>query len=645
MYIITFYSYKGGVGRTMALVNVAAELVRRGRKVLVVDFDLEAPGLETYERLRSKQPHAGMVEFVTQFMRTRQAPDVRDFLYPTEPIGTKGGQLWVMPAGRRDSAYREALVNLSWKRLYHDFMGFEFFEDTKKQWEEDLKPDYVLIDSRTGETDVLGICTRQLPDTVVVLFIPDEQNLAGLEPVCRRIRREETEGLQKKIPLHFVASNVPDLDDGDRVLRRRLEPFHNNLSIEKLDAVIHRCESALLFNQPVFVIDRPRSRLAREYQRLRRALILNNPADREGALLSLRRYAERYLPSVARDIGGEVSRRLGVHESRSYEFEQVSSPPREPEDLLDQIAEHFLDDADIFVKIAECRTLRGEFERSIRLLDRAIQLDANHPHALFRRALCRKQLHDAEGASEDLFNLLRIHGLENEQVVSALRVLKAVAPARLLEAPDLPAVQSLAGGELREACDLLADSKEGVLCAIRLMRRFLDQYPQFTPAFLHSYLIRAGQWREVIESLESKNGELGSGDLFELAIAYWGETGSLRADLCRLALERDKGRRLLSHGAKISLIVWGVDAGPGHPLVHFDGADWLLLWGAGRGLEVLPLLDKAVEEVNQWRRRPFSIWRFREVLPSEFLEDCQQIRRMIQGEPLRPEFLGPAPAP
>src|SRR5262245_24413706 len=47
-YICTFYSYKGGVGRSMALANVAVLVARMNRKVLVVDWDLEAPGLEKY---------------------------------------------------------------------------------------------------------------------------------------------------------------------------------------------------------------------------------------------------------------------------------------------------------------------------------------------------------------------------------------------------------------------------------------------------------------------------------------------------------------------------------------------------------------------------------------------------------------------
>ena len=50
--VITFYSYKGGTGRSMALANVATLLARRraagSRRVLVIDWDLEAPGQHHY---------------------------------------------------------------------------------------------------------------------------------------------------------------------------------------------------------------------------------------------------------------------------------------------------------------------------------------------------------------------------------------------------------------------------------------------------------------------------------------------------------------------------------------------------------------------------------------------------------------------
>ncbi len=46
--IVTFYSYKGGTGRTMALANTAWILAANGFRVLTVDWDLEAPGLAKF---------------------------------------------------------------------------------------------------------------------------------------------------------------------------------------------------------------------------------------------------------------------------------------------------------------------------------------------------------------------------------------------------------------------------------------------------------------------------------------------------------------------------------------------------------------------------------------------------------------------
>ena len=58
--IITFYSYKGGTGRTMALANVACLLAEtHGRPVLVVDWDLEAPGLHRFFPPRIRTTRTG----------------------------------------------------------------------------------------------------------------------------------------------------------------------------------------------------------------------------------------------------------------------------------------------------------------------------------------------------------------------------------------------------------------------------------------------------------------------------------------------------------------------------------------------------------------------------------------------------------
>lgn len=54
--VFTFYSYKGGVGRSFTLANVAVLLARWGNRVLCLDWDLEAPGLSDYFREKLTGP-------------------------------------------------------------------------------------------------------------------------------------------------------------------------------------------------------------------------------------------------------------------------------------------------------------------------------------------------------------------------------------------------------------------------------------------------------------------------------------------------------------------------------------------------------------------------------------------------------------
>ncbi len=74
------------------------------------------------------------------------------------------------------------------------------FEDLRAQWKA-LGFQYVLLDSRTGFTDVGGICTRHLPDAVVTMFRLDDQSLQGVEGVVESIRREKAMP-RRKTPWH-----------------------------------------------------------------------------------------------------------------------------------------------------------------------------------------------------------------------------------------------------------------------------------------------------------------------------------------------------------------------------------------------------------------------------------------------------------
>ncbi|HTU20137.1 MAG TPA: ParA family protein [Gemmataceae bacterium] len=623
MYTITFYSFKGGVGRTMALVNVAAELAKMGRKVLVVDFDLEAPGLETFERLRPPQPHPGIVEYVTEYMRTKCSPDVRDYIYSAGKVGKKNGELWVMPAGRRDRDYHLALYRLDWRRLYEQCDGFVFFEDLKAQWEQlESKPHYVLIDSRTGDTDVKGICTRQLPDAVVMLFIPNEQNLAGLRAVCQEIRREREHGLKKDIRLHFVPSNVPDLDDEHGLMRKQLDVFNKELTIYLPSprikrVVIHRYESLGMLEQPVFVLQRPKSRLAREYRRLVRSLIMENPVDRDGALF--------YLRALERD--SKLQREWRGHSSLGLISRRVDASDAEAR--LRQIESQFKDDAIVLRRLAWLYQGLGELDLALRQYDSVLRLRPGWSPVLFERGRCRRQARDKAGAAEDLLRYLQSsalfarkweeededeYGRLLEDASTALRELLDVSFEAFVEALDSPGVRETAlmgvvGGSI-----------------------------WFNSAAEH--LLRERRWKDVVQYLLTELPKLNGPEVFVshyegervwyLAMARWGDTGRLPSDLCQTSLELfqkacgDFEKGTAAHFQRMSLLYWGI----------------------GDSENASALLDRALAEFDKTGlisegEGGVSNWTFREAAAHEFRQHCEEQRRMIQGEPIRPAFLGP----
>lgn len=96
------------------------------------------------------------------------------------------GRLDFIPAGSDDDTYVRLVQELDWAELYERGFG-EFLEECRRRWKDMY--DFVLIDSRTGITDMGGICTAQLPEILVMLFTANEQSLRGTVNVARRAAR------------------------------------------------------------------------------------------------------------------------------------------------------------------------------------------------------------------------------------------------------------------------------------------------------------------------------------------------------------------------------------------------------------------------------------------------------------------------
>jgi len=249
--ICTFYSFKGGVGRSMALANIAEHLYGRGLKVLMVDFDLEAPGLEKYfqvPRALAKPDEIlarrGVIDMLTSYVELRSLPRLGDAREPViEPFGefivrlyeknSFGGELSIIPAGRRDggeyTAYAQKLRSFVWDDFYANHDGEAFFEWFRHEAES--AAEVVLIDSRTGVSEMSGVCTYQLADAVVMFVAPNRQNLDGTLMMAESLSAPKLiDERGRPLSLLFVPSRVEYgearlLDEFAREFKESLSPW------------------------------------------------------------------------------------------------------------------------------------------------------------------------------------------------------------------------------------------------------------------------------------------------------------------------------------------------------------------------------------------------------------------------------------
>ncbi|MFI6067974.1 FxSxx-COOH system tetratricopeptide repeat protein [Micromonospora sp. NPDC051227] len=200
--VVTFYSFRGGTGRTMALANVAWILAASGRRVLVADWDLESPGLHRFFHpfldAETIQGASGVIDMIRDYeWETTRVDDRPDsWVEQYARVGRHafslrwnfpgGGGLDFLSAGRQNSDYAVSVSGLDWDNFYNRLGGAQFFEalraDMKRQY------DFTLIDSRTGLSDVSDICTLHLPDTLVDCFTLSDQSIDGAARVANSVR-------------------------------------------------------------------------------------------------------------------------------------------------------------------------------------------------------------------------------------------------------------------------------------------------------------------------------------------------------------------------------------------------------------------------------------------------------------------------
>jgi len=216
--VVTFYSLRGGVGRTTTLAAAAKILAERGRRVLCVDMDLEAPGLSTVLGCSEPDESQGVLPLLLALERGDDV-DIRDHVQ----LVAEGQKLYCMPSGRLGRDYAERLRLLDPEIWYRETAN-PLYQLLDKAKESSLEPEIILLDARTGISPISAPLLFDVSDLAVICFFPHPQAARGTELLTKALlsatTRRSTSSLRLTPEPRFLVSPLPPGPSAEAVRSR-----------------------------------------------------------------------------------------------------------------------------------------------------------------------------------------------------------------------------------------------------------------------------------------------------------------------------------------------------------------------------------------------------------------------------------------
>lgn len=401
MKTITFYSYKGGVGRTLTLSNIAIRLSELGKKVCLLDFDLEAPGLHFKFKNNKLQIANGLVDYIYEYSVNGIIPDkISKYSLSIAPLNNNFLPIELIPAGNIESdQYWKKMTMIDWAKLFYSEhgQGVRLILDLKAKIEKELNPDFLLIDSRTGITDISAITLKLLADEVVILSSNNEEGFFGSKKIITNLvdDRNSLYGITPKI--YFILTRIPFKNEPKdsvkelRLLNRVKREILNGLSISELDISIIHSDRRLEENERQligFEYEENGVSISNDYLSLFDKLTCDILSKKEIELFKNKKKAERdFIKSISEENTSNKIKLLTsaieldptqweYYFQRGSAFIKIQEFEKAIQDY-NKVLEFNTENVEIYNKLAYCYDEINEIDKAIDYSFRALDLNPN----------------------------------------------------------------------------------------------------------------------------------------------------------------------------------------------------------------------------------------------------------------------------
>ncbi|MBJ7309924.1 ParA family protein [Rugamonas sp. CCM 8940] len=222
---VVFYGIKGGVGRSTALAMLAYRLARNGKRVLLLDFDLESPGLSGLLLPAERVATYGLVDWFVEDAVGQGDEILRDLIADSPLADNLTGSIRIAPAmGQGESAYLAKLARVYADVPHAGAVPEQFaarIQRLVRLLEVQEVPDIVLIDSRAGLHDLAAISITGLASLALLFATDTTQNWEGYRQLFGHWQGRPEVLRHVRSRLAIVQALFPESDQAERATRFR----------------------------------------------------------------------------------------------------------------------------------------------------------------------------------------------------------------------------------------------------------------------------------------------------------------------------------------------------------------------------------------------------------------------------------------